>query len=67
MRHERWQALTSAQQRGFAPSSPDLVVELASPSDEGPLGISALRHKMELYRANDAQLGWLILPSELAV
>lgn len=32
----RWQALTPEQRRGFAPLCPDLVVELASPSDEGP-------------------------------
>jgi len=66
VRHERWQTLTSAQQRSFAPLCPDLVAELASPSDEGPRGISALRHKMELYRTNGAQLGWLLLPSEQA-
>jgi len=32
---DRWQALTAEQRRGFAPLCPDLVVELASPSDEG--------------------------------
>ena len=47
--------------------SPDLVVELASPSDEGPRGVSALRQKMELYRRNGAQLGWLLLPAKQAV
>jgi Uma2 family endonuclease len=46
---------------------PDLVVELASPSDQGPRGVSALREKMELYRRNGAQLGWLLLPEEHAV
>ena len=64
---ERWQALTPEQRRGFPPLCPDLVVELASPSDEGPRGVSALRQKMELYRRNGAQLGWLLLPAELAV
>ena len=63
---ERWQALTPAQQRSFAPLCPDLVVELASPSDEGPRGVTALRQKMELYRRNGARLGWL-LPAEQAV
>ena len=67
VRLERWQALSSKQQRSFAPLCPDLVVELASPSDEGPRGVSALRHKMELYRRNGAQLGWLLLPAEQAV
>ena len=36
-------------------------------SDEGPRGVSALRQKMELYRRNGAQLGWLLLPAEQAV
>jgi Uma2 family endonuclease len=31
---DRWQDLTAEQRRGFAPICPDLVVELASPSDE---------------------------------
>ncbi|WP_411867821.1 Uma2 family endonuclease [Vulcanococcus limneticus] len=47
--------------------SPDLVVELASASDEGPRSISALRQTMATYRANGAQLGWLLLPEERAV
>ena len=67
MRLERWQALTPAQRRGFPPLCPDLVVELASPSDEGPRGITALRHKMDIYQANGASLGWLLFPHERAV
>jgi Uma2 family endonuclease len=67
MRLERWQALTPAQRRGFPPLCPDLVVELASPSDEGSRGITALRHKMDIYQANGASLGWLLLPHERAV
>ena len=67
VRRERWDALTPAQQRSFAPLCPDLVVELASLSDEGPRGATALRHKMELYRRNGAQLGWLLLPAERAL
>jgi len=63
---ERWQALTPEQQRSFAPLCPDLVVELASPSDEGSRGVTALSQKMELYRRNGARLGWL-LPAEQAV
>lgn len=39
----------------------------ASPSDEGPRGITALRHKMDIYQANGASLGWLLLPHERAV
>ena len=33
---DRWQALSDSERRGFAPRCPDLVVELANPSDEGP-------------------------------
>ena len=67
VRLERWQALTPEQRRSFPPLCPDLVVELVSPSDEGPRGVNALRQKMELYRRNGAQLGWLLLPTERAV
>ena len=42
MRLDRWQALTHDQRRGFAPLCPDLVVELASPGDEGPRGLGAM-------------------------
>lgn len=67
VRLERWQALTPEQRRGFAPLCPDLVVELASPSDEGPRGLAALRRKMAAYQANGAQLGWLLIPEQQAV
>ena len=67
VRRERWDALTPAQQRSFAPLCPDLVVELASPRDEGPRGATALRQKMELYRRNGAQRGWLLLPADRAI
>ncbi|MBM5818411.1 MAG: Uma2 family endonuclease, partial [Cyanobacteria bacterium K_Offshore_surface_m2_239] len=39
----------------------------ASPGDEGPRGLTALRRKMERYQANGAQLGWLLIPEEQAV
>jgi len=64
---ERWQALSPEQRRGFPPLCPDLVVELASASDQGPRGVSALRRKMANYIANGAQLGWLLLPEERSV
>jgi len=64
---DRWQSLTSEQRRSFVPLCPDLVVELASPSDEGPRGVSALRQKMASYQANGARLGWLLLPHEQAM
>ena len=67
VRLERWQALTPEQRRSFPPLCPDVVVELASPSDQGPRAVAALRQKMAAYRANGAQLGWLLIPEERAV
>ena len=67
VRQERWEALIPEERRGFAPLCPDLVVELASPSDEGPRGLTALRRKMDAYQANGAQLGWLLIPDQQAV
>jgi Uma2 family endonuclease len=72
---DRWQALSDAERRGFAPLCPDLVIELASPSVaagfsegvEGPRGLTALRHKMAAYQRNGACLGWLLIPAEQAV
>ncbi|MBM5818445.1 MAG: Uma2 family endonuclease [Cyanobacteria bacterium K_Offshore_surface_m2_239] len=72
LRRDRWQALSPEQRRGFPPLCPELVIELASvrdasPSDTGPRGVTALRHKMARYQANGARLGWLLLPEERAV
>ena len=67
VRLERWQALSAEQRRGFPPLCPDLVVELASPSDDGPRGSEALRRKLTAYLANGAQLGWLLFPEQRAV
>lgn len=67
MREDRWHALSAEQRRGFAPLCPDLVVELASPSDAGPRSLTALRRKMAAYQANGAQLGWLLIPDQQAV
>lgn len=64
---ERWDTLSPPERRGFAPLCPDLVVELASPSDEGPRGLTALRRKMAAYQANGARLGWLLIPEQQAV
>ena len=64
---ERWQALSESQRRGFPPLCPDLVVELASPSDVGRRGLSALRRRMATYQANGASLGWLLIPEQRAV
>jgi Uma2 family endonuclease len=67
VRLERWQALSPKQRRGFPPLCPDLVIELASPSDEGPRAAAALRRKMAAYVANGALLGWLLFPEQQAV
>ncbi|MFM7236301.1 MAG: Uma2 family endonuclease [Cyanobium sp.] len=67
VREERWRALTAEERRGFAPLCPDLVIELASPGDDGSRGVSALRQKMDRYQANGARLGWLLLPQDRAV
>ena len=67
LKFDRWQSLTSEQRRGFAPLCPDLVVELASPSDEGPRALAALRRKMASYQANGARLGWLLIPHKQVV
>jgi Uma2 family endonuclease len=67
VRLERWQALTPEQRRGFPPLCPDLVAEIASPSDEGPRGKTALRRKLATYLANGARLGWLLFPEQRAV
>ncbi|MBD2422488.1 Uma2 family endonuclease [Cyanobium sp. FACHB-13342] len=44
----------------FRRSIPDLVVNLASSSDEGPPGVTALRKKMAAYQGNGARLVWLL-------
>ncbi|MEG3968678.1 MULTISPECIES: Uma2 family endonuclease [unclassified Microcoleus] len=53
---ERWDALTSEQQKKFPPICPDFVVELMSPSDS----LKDTQDKMKEYRDNGAVLGWLI-------
>lgn len=67
VRLERWQVLSPEQRRSFPPLCPDLVIELASPSDEGPRGATALRRKMSTYINNGARLGWLLFPEQQAV
>jgi Uma2 family endonuclease len=54
----RWDALTPAQRRRFAPLCPDFVLELKSPSDD----LATLQSKLQEYIDNGAQLGWLIDP-----
>jgi Uma2 family endonuclease len=56
LRQDRWDALTSEQQAGFAPLCPDFVLELRSKNDN----LEPLRAKMREYLENGARLGWLI-------
>ncbi|HHP7245100.1 MAG TPA: Uma2 family endonuclease [Elainellaceae cyanobacterium] len=53
---ERWNALTSDEQDSFPPLCPDVVIELRSKTDS----LKKLQAKMEEYRHNGCQLGWLI-------
>ena len=63
VRLERWQALSEVEREGFPPLCPDLVVELASPSDQPEV----LRQKLASYISNGARLGWLLLPRRRTV
>lgn len=56
VRQDRWDALTTEQQEGFAPICPDFVLELRSKNDN----MEPLRAKMKEYMENGARLGWLI-------
>ncbi|MCP2729989.1 Uma2 family endonuclease [Limnofasciculus baicalensis] len=56
IRRERWEALTSAERKKFAPICPDFVVELRSETDS----LKDLQAKMREYIENGAKLGWLI-------
>ena len=58
IRRDRWEALTTDEQEGFAPLCPDFVVELRSRSDS----LSRLQNKMQEYIENGAHLAWLIDP-----
>lgn len=60
----RWDALSEAQQDGYAPLCPEFVIELFSPSDR----IKSARAKMrDEWIANGAELAWLIEPKERRV
>ena len=59
----RLSALSPRQKRQFLPLAPDLVVELASPTDD----LDALHAKMREWRDNGLHLGWLILPDQRQV
>lgn len=60
---EHLASLSAEQMRKFLPLVPDLVIELASPSDEP----ESLHAKLREWRDNGARLGWLILPDQRQV
>ncbi|PAX60442.1 Uma2 family endonuclease [Brunnivagina elsteri] len=54
---ERWNLISSEQQKKFAPICPDFVIELMSASDN----LKTLQEKMQEYMEEEGiQLGWLI-------
>jgi Uma2 family endonuclease len=59
----RWEALTPAQRKKFAPIAPDFAIELRSESDD----LEMLQAKMQEYLENGVRLGWLINPQEQQV
>lgn len=61
--NSRWNELTIKQKRGFAPITPDFVLELLSPNDRLP----DTQNKMEEYQECGVKLGWLIYPDEKRV
>ncbi len=63
IRHERLATLTPEQKEKFLPLCPDFVIELRSPTDS----LTLLLSKMQEYRENGAQLGWLIDPIQRRV
>jgi Uma2 family endonuclease len=63
LKKERWDGLTSEQQRKFPPLCPDFVLELLSPSDN----LSFTQAKMQEYQANGVQLAWLLNPQDQQV
>ena len=58
IRKDRWDALTKAERRRFAPIAPDFVLELRSEDQN----LASLKEKMEEYMASGCRLGWLVDP-----
>ena len=63
IKKERWESLTSEQQKKFIPLCPDFLIELRS----NPDSLSELQKKMQEYLANGLALGWLIDPQNKKV
>jgi Uma2 family endonuclease len=60
---ERLATMRPKQKRTFLRLVPDLVIELASPTDDS----DGLHAKMREWRDNGVRLGWLILPEQRQV
>ena len=63
IKKERWESLTSEQQKKFIPLCPDFLIELRSKSDS----LSELQQKMQEYLDNGLVIGWLIDPQNKKV
>lgn len=63
VRNEKLAALSRNERRKFLKLVPDFVVELKSPSDR----FSDLQKKMQDWRRNGVELGWLIHPDQRVV
>ena len=61
--HRRWNALSPAEQEGFAPVCPEFVIEVRSTSDD----LATLCAKMRMWLANGAELAWLADPERKVV
>jgi len=53
---QKWNALTEAEKKVFAPICPEFIVELRSETDR----LKYLQNKMKMWIKNGAQLAWLI-------
>ena len=59
----RWNALSEAERKGYAPLCPEFVIEVRSESDR----LAALQDKMRMWLANGAEVAWLVDPSRKTV
>lgn len=58
IRKDRWEALTPAERKRFAPIAPDFVLELRSEDQN----LAYLKEKMEEYMTVGCRMGWLVDP-----
>jgi Uma2 family endonuclease len=59
VRKEKWEKLSEADQKKFAPVCPDFLIEIKSDTDS----IKSLQQKMLEWIKNGCQLAWLIDPA----